>query len=340
MPNASLRTPAIAAVSILFTAFCFSAGALAQSAEQDLPFEFGIYYTAKKGETLTDIAKRFFDSEAYLPQLWKENSHILNPNELKEGDRIRLYHKTGSKKIPLTLLSLKIPETKAPFTLFSPIDAPGFVRPEPVKPVGSVLKVTDDKTIIAEGDRVYLAGAGGEPFEAGGRYTVFRIQAVPGSTAPPELGLHHYLAGVVEVTDVKPQYAVATVVTSYRPIRIGDLLMPHEKRSPVIPLARCQKGLTGTLVASEENLTQMGDGHIAFIDKGKRDGVAPGQQYLICEYDKRVDPATNREVVIGPVDVGTILVLLAEDRASTVVVTQSERKVVVGDTFRAPSLME
>ena len=328
------------AILVLGLVLCLSFPALAQNAEQDLPYEFGIYYTAKKGETLVDVSKRFFDSEAYWPQLWKDNKSIQNPYDLKEGDRICLYQKAGTQKIPLRLLSPRVLGTEAPFAIFSPIEAAGFVRPEPAKPIGSLFKVIGDKVIIADGDEVFLWKTEGEPFEAGGRYTVFRTQPIPGSLAPPELGVHHYLTGVVEVTDVKPQYAVATVIKSYRPIKINDLIMPHEKRTPIIPLARCQKGLNGTIVASEENLKLMGDGHIAFIDKGRRDGVSPGQQYLICEYDKRIKPGTHQEVTVGPIDFGTILVLLAEERVATVAITQTDRKVSAGDRFRAPSLME
>jgi hypothetical protein len=93
-------------------------------------------------------------------------------------------------------------------------------------------------------------------------------------------------------------------------------------------------------VASEENLELMGDGHIAFIDKGRRDGVEAGQQYLICEYDKRIKPETKQEVTVGPIDFGTILVLLAEEGVATVAITQTDRKVSAGYRFRAPSLME
>jgi hypothetical protein len=340
MPSAFHRSLLTPALLIFVVMTSLPAVASAQNTEQDFPYEFGIYYTAQKGETMVDIAKRFFDSEAYWPQLWNENDHIPNPYDLQEGARIRMYHKAGSKKIPLRLLSPKLPETKAPFAIFSPIDAAGFIRPDPVKPIGSLFKVTGNKTIIAEGDEVFLWKAEGNPFEAGGRYTVFRTQSIPGSIAPPDLGIHHYLTGVVEVTDVKPQYAVATVIRSYRQIKIDDRVMPYEKRSPIIPLARCPKGLLGTIVASEQNLELLGDGHIAFIDKGSRDGVAPGQQYLICERENRVNPNTSREVVVGPIDFGTMLVLLADERASTVVITQSDRKVAPGDRFRAPSLME
>ncbi len=220
------------------------------------------------------------------------------------------------------------------------MEAAGFVSPEPVKPVGSIFKVMGEKTIIAEGDEVFLWKTQNDAFEAEGRYTVYRIQPVPGKIASPELGVQHYLTGVVEVTDVKPDYAVATVIKSYRQIKINDLLIPYTKRSLIIPLARCRKNLKGTFVASEENLALMWDGHIAFIDKGRKDGVAAGQQYLICEYDRRVKPDTGREVTVGPIDFGTILVLIAEENASTVVITQADRKVTSGAGFRAPTLME
>lgn len=327
---------------VLAVGLCCALSAFAQNGppDQDLSYELGIYYTAKKGETLAEIARRFFDSETYWPQLWKDNDHIRNPYSLKEGERIRLYHTAGSKKIPLALIARPLPETEAPFALFSPIDAVGFVRPEPVPSLGSLFKVTGNKALIAQGDEVFLRKRRDDAFEAGTRYRLFRVSPIPGSPVPPGLGVQHLITGVVEVTDVKPDYAVATVIQSYRRIHIDDRVMPYTKRSPVIPLVRCQKGLHGTLAASEEKLTLMGEGHIAFIDKGRKDGVAPGQQYLLCEKKTRIKPDTGREVTVGPIDFGTLLVLVAEERASTVVITQSDRPVAPGDGFRAPSLME
>lgn len=340
MPHASAFSRVFKAILVSAVVVCFAFPAPAQEAEQDLPYEFGIYYTAKKGDSLAGIAKRYFDSEAYWPQLWKENTHVKNPHDLIAGERIRLFQKSGNKKIPTRLLALPLPETKAPFTLFSPIEGVGFVRSEPVTPLGSLFKVTGDKALIAEGDKVFLWKAEADAFTAGGRYTLFRVLPLPGTVAPPDVGLQHLLTGVVEVTDVKPDYAIATVIKSYRRIRLDDRVMPYEKRSPVIPLARCQKDLHGTILASEEGLTLMGDGHIAFIDKGQQDGVAAGQQYLICTNEQRVKPDTGKEVTVGPIDFGTLLVLSADEHASAVVITQSDRQVVPGNGFRAPSLME
>ena len=48
-------------------------------------------YTVKKGDTLWDISKRFYDDPFLWPRLWQQNQYITNPHHIAPGDRIRLY---------------------------------------------------------------------------------------------------------------------------------------------------------------------------------------------------------------------------------------------------------
>jgi len=53
------------------------------------------YYTVKKGDTLWDISKHFFDSPRLWPELWSKNNQILNPHLIYPGNRVRIYKKDG-----------------------------------------------------------------------------------------------------------------------------------------------------------------------------------------------------------------------------------------------------
>ena len=48
-------------------------------------------YTVKKGDTLWDISKRFYNDAFLWPRLWQQNQYITNPHQIAPGDRIRLY---------------------------------------------------------------------------------------------------------------------------------------------------------------------------------------------------------------------------------------------------------
>ena len=53
----------------------------------------------KKGDTLWDISKRFFDSPWVWPELWKENQYIKNPHIIEPGDELRLFYNKESDLI-------------------------------------------------------------------------------------------------------------------------------------------------------------------------------------------------------------------------------------------------
>ncbi|MEW5910186.1 MAG: LysM peptidoglycan-binding domain-containing protein [Thermodesulfobacteriota bacterium] len=321
--------------------FFYSSPLLAEPNESGIDHELGIYYTSQKGDTLPFISERFFDSVTYWPELWKDNPQIRNPHEIAPGEKIRLFHQTGTKRIPKSLLAGKyLAEPESAYTIFSPVNAAGFIKSGPVKILGSIFKATGEKEIISEGDEVFFWRNDSGSFEAGTRCTILRIIQVPEKNNMSNLGLRYQMTGIVEIRDVKPDYCSGIIYRSYRKIRIGDLLMPYTERSRKIPLDITPKGISGRIVAAEDDKEIMGDGDVAFIDKGRRDGLLPGQQFLLFDHDKRVNPATAQEVSVGPLDFGTILVLIAEENASTVVITQADKKVVVGDRFRTASLMD
>ncbi|OGP60686.1 MAG: hypothetical protein A2V65_06875, partial [Deltaproteobacteria bacterium RBG_13_49_15] len=247
MPNAFGRFFGLPVfILILFgVLFCPSA-IVAEQTEEIIGHEFGIYYTSQKRDTLISLSERFFDSQSYWPELWKDNPHIKNPYEIPPGERIRLFHRSGTKKIPKQLLMGKVrPEKEAPFSIYAPIHAAGYIKAAPVSPLGSIFKVMDDKTIISERDTIFLWRTDNGSFAAGNRYVVCRILNMPEKSVPPGIGLRYQLAGIVEIGDIKPDYCVGNIVQSFRPIQINDQLIPYEQRSPKIVLTQCRNGING-----------------------------------------------------------------------------------------------
>ncbi len=331
-------------VCLFFTILIFfSVSAIAEMNQQVIKHELGIYYTVQKGDSLWSISKRFFDSPAYWPELWRENPQIKNPYEIKPGDRLRLFSKTDFNKIPSEALKAKITQkTDSPFIIFSSIDAVGFVKSEPVSSLGSIYKATGNKKIISEWDDVFILKNKQNGFILGERYFVYRTRELQKKKDLYPTGIQHVITGIAEIIENKSEYALATIVNSFREIKIDDQLMPYEPRSPKINLAAPITGLRGSLFESETRLQIMGDGNVAFIDKGLKDGVMAGQQYLIYrQISKRLKKSKNKEEAFwGPFDYGIILVLIAKEDISTVVITRADKNVIPGALFRAPSMLE
>ncbi|MFC1813097.1 LysM peptidoglycan-binding domain-containing protein [Thermodesulfobacteriota bacterium] len=309
----------------------------AEEAEQDLKHEAGFYYTIQKGDTLWDLSQRFSDSPWVWPELWRGNDQIPNPHRIYPGQRIRLYHREGVKKIAKTVVEEQAVQEEAvqkepPYYFYSEIESIGFIRKVPVDPHGTVFKSKDNKVMISQGDTVYIKPMGSAPLIPGSRYYTYR-------TLEPKTkayaGIQHYMTGVVEVVKEESSFIVASVAKSFRDLRNGDLLMPFIERSPKITIAESTPGIEGKIIIPEEFGSIMGDDHVAFIDKGNNDGITPGQLYPIY-YEDELGSIKEGDLALAPVDFGTFLVLHTEPTTSTVLITGSDKDIHPGASFRSP----
>lgn len=330
-------------LSIFMMMILFPFRLLAQQNRQIVEHEAGFYYTVQKGDTLWNLSKRFSDSPWLWPDLWKENNQIANPHRIYRGERVRLFHQKGTesyavRSVEKTPPPQEEPPKELPYYYYSPIDSIGFIKKTPVTPRGSIFKVKDDKGMIGTGDLVYIRQLGDQPLTLGEKYTVYRtITPLVDKKTKALIGTQHFLTGVVEITQKDPNFVMAKVIRSFRDIQLNDLLMPYEQRSPKITLIESQKGLNGKILAAEEKAELLGDGTVAFIDKGQNDGVKAGQFYSVYYQEKqRVDPKKKEDVLLPPVVYGSLLVLHTEPTTSTVLITHSEQAIQPEATFRSP----
>jgi hypothetical protein len=305
-----------------------------ESAQAVVEHETGFYYTVQKGDTLWDLSRKFSDTAWQWPELWQENKQIANPHRIYPGERIRLYRRKGShtygaeKELP--------PETLDFY--YASIDQVGFIRKEPVQSHGLIYKVREEKVMINEGDIVYIRPENEAVLTPGRLYTVYRtFRPITDAETNTYIGIQHFLTGVVEILQQEAQYVIAKVIKSYRPIKIHDKLIPYNRRLPRITLQKSQEGIQGQVISGEEHQTIMGDEIIAFIDKGRKDGIKPGQFYSIYYQDEhRVKEVTGGEVLKTPVDFGELLVLHTENTTATVLFTRLEKEVEAGALVRTP----
>jgi len=142
---------------------------------------------------------------------------------------------------------------------------------------------------------------------------------------------------VVEITQIQPTYATGVVIEAYRPINLEDKLMPYYRRIPEVIVKDSPRGLEGKIVESEEHSRLIGGQMIAFIDKGKKDGVQIGQIYNVYyQVSERLDPKKSDKTLLLPVDFAELLVLHTESTTATVLVTQTDREFEAGSKIRSP----
>jgi len=300
--------------------------------------EDGYYYTVQKGDTLWDLSRRFSTTPWVWPELWEENNQIVaNPHLIYPGQKLRLTRLKGVR--PEGKVTSAEPPLENIFFYFGSMDQVGFIRKVPVVADAVIFKCRETgREMIAQGDIVYIRPEGQAALAKGGLMTIFRtFDPIIDQTTRELIGTQHLLCGLVEILQTEPEYAIAKVVRSYRPIRIGDRLMPFEKRSPRIGLAKSQAGIDGTIIIAEEHLDMFAEHHLAFLDRGRMHGIEAGQIYSIYYRDEHnLGTATTPKKVFTNVDYGELMVLHVEDNTATVLITDSDKEFFAGTRVRTP----
>lgn len=315
----------------------------AAEGEKTVEYETGFYYTVQKGDTLWDLSQKFSDTPWQWPELWKENKDIANPHRIYPGERIRLYRRRGAQGYGEGDDQEKSTEDTLRLTnlidfQYAAIERVGFIRKTPVVSQGTIFKVEGRMTMISSGDLVYIRPAKDTTLNPGDKFTIYRtLNPIQDRQTNEYIGIQHYLTGAVEITIKRPEFVLGRVVAAYRPIKVGDLLMPYLERMPRFKMMESPEGLRGRIIVSEEHESIFGESTIAFIDKGKQEGVMPGQLYWIFKQEKyRINPDDSAEVTLTPVILGELMVLHTEANTATVMITDSRDAISAGAQIASP----
>ena len=326
-------------MSVAMAVLVITAAAWAQTAET----ENGYYYTVQKGDTLWGLSQRFSSAPWVWPELWQENSQIIaNPHLIYPGQKLRLTRIAGGRPpAGPAAVAKSSPEPSAEGIGFyyAMIDQVGFVRKQLLAPTATVLRPRNTGlTMMSQGDVVYLHPVPNQALAKGQLMTVYRtLYPIEDEATRGLIGTQHLITGLLEVLTVEPEYAVAQIVRSYRPILPGDKLVPYERRSPWVGIQKSVPGLDAIIFKAEEPLNVFAQFNIGFMDRGRRDGVQPGQIYSVY-YRDPLDLGTpsHPRTAYAPVDCGEFLVLHVEDNTATGLITDAVRELRAGIGVRTP----
>ncbi|MEW6076498.1 MAG: LysM peptidoglycan-binding domain-containing protein [Thermodesulfobacteriota bacterium] len=326
----------------------------------------GFYYTVKKGDTLWDLSRKFYDSEWQWPAMWGQNKDITNPHRIYPGQRIRLYQRTDAirqpavQEAPMAAAEQPAAEPQAApaespaltvYYMFPGISYLGFVlkldRPEsltdnPVKDplaIGRIMKAEGEaKEMISQDDTVYIdpvspPGAD-NAFIIGNLYCIYAPLTLVKDPRTGDYAGHQYqIIGAAEVTAVTEQYVKAKIIKSFDTIFAGCFVMPMEKRDKEIAIIPAPEGLTGELLLDEDHTEMSSEYSIVFLNKGEKDGVKPGQRFAIYHQDRgEID---GKEVMLDQFVFGEAIVLLTKETTATAIITKSIKPISSGDLFKS-----
>ncbi|MBW2219279.1 MAG: LysM peptidoglycan-binding domain-containing protein [Deltaproteobacteria bacterium] len=351
--------------------FCHNS-ARAENSQAEVKQKAEFYYTVKKGDTLWDISKHFFDSPWVWPGLWSKNTQIKNPHLIYPGNRIRIFQEDGVIKVvqvpeeevvpvqeeksqepeaelvlepevveqPEPEVKAEEPEKKEPSFWYSKNEWVGFVREKPAVPYGKIFKIRDKRNLVSKDDVVFIKqGQGTEVPDLipGGLYTIYEMldEPVKDHITGDFIGIQHYIKGVVEITEILQKDPV-TIAEG----KIVKSFRAVKKDDCLMSYKRRAPDVT--LSHSVEGI----NGKIIASEE-RRSVFAEDSVAFIDKGDADgVRPGQEyvifyqamTEPVVKNVDVGTFLVLHTEKQTSTVIITKSTRGIAPGFLFRAAKL--
>jgi len=311
-------------------------------------------YTVVKGDTLWDISGKFLSQPWQWPEIWDVNPQIKNPHLIYPGDEIALVYIDGKPHLRLERGGLSGDVKLSPSVRRTSVaDA---IPAIPLEAINSFLlanRISNstkqfearpyvvagqaERVVSGAGDRVYVRGKleEGEPsfgiFRQGKRYVDPQTKEF--------LGINADGVGSAQVVSEDGDTTTLLVTRSTQEVRIGDRLLPHEEgviNSSFIPSAPAVE-ISGLILDVPRGVTQIGTMDVVTLNKGERDGLAPGNVLAIYKTGATVRDRLNKQSVKMPDErAGLLMVFRTYEKLSYGLVLSANQQLSVLDKVRNP----
>jgi LysM repeat protein len=332
-------------------------------------------YTVQKGDTLWDLSQKFLSNPWYWPKIWSLNPAIENPHLIYPGNKLQIRAGAGGGPAQIegpagangeTDLAAGAESGAAPETgtgkdaarevvsssgrlTYRPpaivsVRTPGIVDQTDIDRAGVIDASFEEKEMISAFDSVYVRFKAGTEVRVGDKLIVFRPDGELVNSEGQRLAVRTKTVADAKLVAIVDGVAVAQITGEREEVQRGDLVRPwttEEKRLARIPNT---VQVDGTIIANAlAQSTLLGSGQQVYIDKGKKDGVADGNTFLVVVDGDGLSPrnanlspgiGANQRKAHGAVPdetIGMLLVIDVRDNVSTALVVRSIRELRVGD---------
>jgi len=299
-------------------------------------------HVVRRGDTLWDICFTYFNDPWQWPKIWSYNAQITNPHWIYPGDLVRL--------LPRGVFAQGAPDPEAAPAAPAQVDAlpapqrrlevgvkqTAFVEKSDLDRSITIEGAVGEKTLLGDGDEVYLNYPAGKPPKVGQRYTVYQ-PGKPVKSGDTEVGAYVHLLGSVEIVSVKQdKRARGVIVDADQEIERGAKVGPLVKIFKTVPSSPPKVDAQGVVVAMLTNDQLIGQGEVVFVDLGKRSGVEVGNRMFVVRrgdaYPKRMSNQVGQDDRKFPARaLGEIVIVDIGDKISIGLVTLAVQEMSVGD---------
>lgn len=194
--------------------------------------------------------------------------------------------------------------------------------------VGDPAKGVKGSNILGYDSEVYIAVTSRETVNIGDRFLIYEpMHNVRHPETRRYFGKLYKVNGILKVTGAKDRGVYpARITLSFDSAFKGNMLAPYQEPALIYPATQQQeKNLSGRILEVPDRRSISGQVDIVYIDKGKEDGVNPGDQFTVMS-------APNRETgVTRPI--GELQVFIVKSRTSTAVVRKSIDTMTTGNRY-------
>lgn len=308
------------------------------------------YVVVAPGDTMWDLSGAYYGDTYMWPRMWGYNAHVTNPHWIYPGDILYLKSPTAvaQKQGSSTVAVAQVGQSNGSVQL----PVAGFVSKEKVEYAGRIIASPKpanmlsplDKAWVGFGDDAYT-DAEKEEMEESDRAVskkasqpnvgdVFAIIREVGTleNEDGETEAHKYfVVGTLRVTEVSDKYhETAEIVQSWQEIERGDYLIPYERQLKTVQPVQSDKDMVAKIVDSVDPITQFGEHHYVFVNKGADDGLRSGNRLFVYQRFEGIDLNSEDEKIPWQ-RVGQVLVIDVRKNYSLAVITDSSREIAIGD---------
>ncbi|MCJ8338392.1 MAG: LysM peptidoglycan-binding domain-containing protein [Pseudomonadales bacterium] len=317
------------------------------NAQSILKSDYPNEYVVKKGDTLWDISAVFLKSPWLWPQIWENNSQIVNPHLIYPNDVIYLRYRNGQPYLSTSKLGeeklgpkIRVAGRFSAVSAIPKIALQSFVSGHRI--VGAqaaskmpyILAGAGLRELIASGDEVYIRGVLDPDYNS---YHIYRL----GKTYGAEHGLSTenteiIKVGSLDIISKQGEIARALVTKSKGLIVKGDIIVRSNELSlkPLYHLAAAPGGLEGKVIAAVNDAYQIAKYDGVVINLGANSSIYPGHVFNIIKAPIQVkDPRTQELITIASQPSAVLMVVNVFENLSYGIVLSASDAVSPGDSL-------
>jgi LysM repeat protein len=304
-------------------------------------------HVVQRGDTLWDLAQRYYQNPFLWPQIWDANKYIPNAHWIYPGDPVIIP--------PLTPISEQQiaqegqpggtgpggPEGEAPgpavpapgeklYPIALDVDlyCSGFIVPDvggwKVRIIGN--EEENYKVALSTFDIVYLNQGEADGISPGDEFTILQdVRKIAHPISNEPLGEYVVQTGRLKVVATQERTSTAQITYSCDATLVGDYLVPFEPREvpnltdlpPVDRFSLEGPNQKGYIIFAKDDLSTLGDNNEVQIDVGAADGITVGTRLIIYRNQTQGYENTGFERDIPRRVLGEMVVFSVQDSTAT-----------------------